>query len=315
VLAHWDDVEAQHARHGHLGARWRRLGNAAGTRAVGVNRVEIDPGRWSTPVHRQTAAEEIFYVLAGAGLSWQDDQTYEVRPGDCIVHLARAEAHSLRAGPDGLDVLVFGNRVATEVGQLPRAEVGWIGGTWAEVGRGDHPWSREVACGEPELPAAPGARPSTIVNVDDVETFWTDNPPGFGGAWRDLGAAAGSVATGLKHQWVDPGSLNCPHHCHSAEEEVFVVLDGDGTLELLPAPTGRHEPDEVPVRAGHVVARPAGSRLAHAFRAGPSGLTLLAYGTRDPRDVSYLVRSGKLYFRGSGVITRVEPVDYWDGEA
>jgi uncharacterized cupin superfamily protein len=30
------------------------------------------------------------------------------------------------------------------------------------------------------------------------------------------------------HSEIPPGKLNCPVHCHSSEEEVFVVLEGDG---------------------------------------------------------------------------------------
>ncbi len=59
---------------------------------------------------------------------------------------------------------------------------------------------------------------------------------------------------------------------------------------------------------------PAGSGVAHAFRAGDGPLTLLAYGTRDPGDLAYYPRSGKISFRGLGVMGRIEPLEYWDGE-
>ena len=39
------------------------------------------------------------------------------------------------------------------------------------------------------------------------------------------------------------------------------------------------------------------------------------YGTRDPNDICFYPRSGKVFFRGIGLITRLgEPLDYWDGE-
>ena len=62
------------------------------------------------------------------------------------------------------------------------------------------------------------------------------------------------------------------------------------------------------------VARPAATRVAHTFRAGPGGLTYLAYGTRDPNDIAFYPRSNKVYLRGVGVIGRLEQLDYWDGE-
>jgi len=49
-------------------------------------------------------------------------------------------------------------------------------------------------------------------------------------------------------------------------------------------------------------------------RAGEEGMTLLAFGTSDPNDICYYPRSGKISFRGVGVIGRLEQVDYWDGE-
>ena len=95
-------------------------------------------------------------------------------------------------------------------------------------------------------------------------------------------------------------------HCHSLEEEIFVILEGDGTLLLDEVPT--------PVRSGHVVARPAGTGISHVFRAGESGMSFLAYGTREPGDLCFYPRSGKIAFRGLGVIARVQALDYWDGE-
>jgi uncharacterized cupin superfamily protein len=54
--------------------------------------------------------------------------------------------------------------------------------------------------------------------------------------------------------------------------------------------------------------------MAHALRAGPSGMTYLVYGTRKPNDICYYPRSNKISWRGVGVIGRIEHLDYWDGE-
>ncbi len=85
-----------------------------------------------------------------------------------------------------------------------------------------------------------------------------------------------------------------------------MILEGDGVLWL--------GDDEIPVRPGHVVSRPPGTRVAHALRGGEEGLTYLAYGTREPNDIVWYPRSKKIFWRGVGVIARVEPLDYWDGE-
>jgi uncharacterized cupin superfamily protein len=41
---------------------------------------------------------------------------------------------------------------------------------------------------------------------------------------------------------------------------------------------------------------------------------MLVYGTRKPSDLAFYPRSNKISFRGLGVIGRVEPVAYMDGE-
>jgi uncharacterized cupin superfamily protein len=68
------------------------------------------------------------------------------------------------------------------------------------------------------------------------------------------------------------------------------------------------------LRRGHVVARPPGTGMAHLFTAGEEGMTFLSYGTREPNDILYYPRSNKFFLKGVGLIGRVEPLDYYDGE-
>jgi uncharacterized cupin superfamily protein len=315
VILHWDEARTWRGERGHIAGTWWSLTGQA-SRSVGVKRIQVDPGKWSTPLHLEGAEEEIFWVLAGSGTSvqWEgegDPVGYEVRAGDCLVHRALGACHTLQAGPDGLDVLAFGQRTfANGITWLPRAGVAWLGETWGPVGaEDDHPWTREAAAGPPEV-AELSPRPPSIANVADVDAVEHDGAT-LGRRARMLSRDAGAVQTGLRHAEVFPGKLNAPPHCHSAEEEIFVVLAGDGHLLLW-------EQDgvtEQPVRAGSVVCRLPGTGVAHAFRGGDEGMTLLMYGTRDPNDMCFYPRSRKLYIRGLGLITRVgEQLDYLDGE-
>jgi len=312
-MTHVEDAASRAVEIGHLRGTWTALGEAAGSVSVGLRRIELPAGGWSTPAHEHGAQEEIFYVLAGRGLSWQDGRTAEIAAGDCIVYRPRRGAHTLHA-LDELDVLAFGPRMTDEGPQFPRLGLSFVGRRAVEtqpLSSGGAPlqFLREAELGPPELPAAPDQRPAHIVNVDAVEPELVDRPR-VRRERRDLGRAAASVATGLRHITVFPGAHSAPQHCHSTEEEIFVVLGGDGVLILG---EGEHL-QETAVRAGHVVARPAGTGVAHVFRAGDGGLILLAYGTRDNGDLCYYPRSRKVSFRGVGVIARIERLDYWDGE-
>ena len=302
-IAHWDDAGRGRAEAGSIAGYWTDLAEAAGSVGIAVHRIEVDPGKRSTPLHMEGDEEELFFVLGGSGLSWQfdgsDHATYEIRAGDCLVHLAQAEAHSVVAGPEGIDMVAFSPLTRPRLTYFPRLEGARMGPAWAEK-LPQHQWEREAALGDPDLPD-PSPRPGRIVNLEDVEPEEDERA-----TWRGLAEAGGSVRTGLNHVELKPGQTDGPLHCHSSEEEMFIVLDGEGVCLL--------GEDEHPVGRGHVVGRPPGTRIAHAFRAGDGGLTYLAYGTRDPNDIAYYPSSNKIYFRGVGVMARLERLDYWDGE-
>ena len=186
-----------------------------------------------------------------------------------------------------------------------------MGYPWVE-GRDDSPW--EVEANAPPLEyGEPAPRPANIINIDEVEhEHFEDIVEEAPLATRDR-----SILAGLHWQKISAGHRGCVPHCHALEEEIFVVLDGTATLELWPSPVRLAAGDaneEIPIRAGHVVARPPGTRVSHSFRAGPDGVTLLVYGTRETNDICWYPRSNKIYWRGIGVIGRIEQLEYSDGE-
>jgi uncharacterized cupin superfamily protein len=306
-LVYSDDVpfERQAVKGSDIDALWQDLGRAAGSVDVGLNRLRFEPGKRPTPAHDHGAEEEIFYVLAGNGVSWRAGETHAVGMGDCLVYLPARGAHTLIAGDQPLDVLAFGERRPAEICHLPRAGVAWAGPTWvADAEAAGHPFQREAKAGALPLPEF-SPRPGWIVHRDAVEATH-EQRLGRDYRSRRLGVAGGGVTSGLRHMTIAPNMRGYPRHCHSAEEELFVVLAGSGTTEV--------GDERAPVRAGHVLSRPAGTTLAHAFEAGPDGLEYLAYGQRATNDIVYYPDSGKVSFAGVGVIGRIEMLDYWDGE-
>jgi uncharacterized cupin superfamily protein len=309
-LAHWDDVERHHRAKGEMDATWQTLGRAAGTKLVGVNRVRVAPGMLPTPPHSHGASEEIYYVLDGSGLAWQDGEVHEVRPGDCVIHRADHHEHTFVAGPDGLEFLVFGTRHPTEIGWLPRSRAIRIGWPWVE-GRDDDPWDIEASV-EPLAVGDPAPRPENIKNVDEVELETEGNQ-----TWAYFTPPGETELAGLGWEMLPPAKMGSVPHCHSAEEEIFVMLEGSATLQLWPSPLkaergAKHE--EHQLRPGHVVARPPGTGVSHSFVAGEDGCTMLVYGTRDSNDMVWYPRSSKISWRGLGVIGRIEALEYRDGE-
>ena len=308
---HWDDVQGfdipDEAR--PLGGRWQRLADAAGSVRVGVQRVRLTPGQMLTPPHRHPVEEEIFHVLAGSATLWQDGVTSSVGRDDTIVHAPGAQTHTLIAADDGLEALIFGQRLKPEAGLLPRTHVAWLADSAVRV-LDEHPWKAEGALGIPD--GTPGERPPNVVALADVAGD-------FGGISKRLGHAGGATKAGLNRVKLPPNEEGAPPHCHSAEEEVYVILEGDGALELWappqPGDARQTDPQETqPLRPGTVVSRLPGTRISHCLRAGATGLTYLVYGTREPNDMCYYPRSNKISFRGLGVIARLEQLDWFDGD-
>jgi uncharacterized cupin superfamily protein len=303
-VTHWDEVEVEEVAVGELRGRWRDLGGAAGSFRAGVSLVEIAPGARSAPVHAHADEEELFYVLDGEGRSWQDGRTYAIAAGDCLLHRVHEEAHTLIAGERGLTVLAFGPRAATNIAWLGHARVMRVGPHFLPPDVA--PYDAEAGAGPLPVPdAVVRERPPTIVALADVPPS-EDHRGRVRQKIRYASRMLGAETTGLRHVRIAPGAHGTPHHCHGAEEELFVVLGGAGEVRL--------GDERFAVGRGAVVARPPGTGIAHSFVAGGRGLELLGWGTREPNDIAYYPDSGKVYLCGVGVIGRLEPCDYWDGE-
>lgn len=306
AVAHHADIPEEEVAKGDIVFRRRRLGRAAGSVRIGASHYVVPPNARQMPVHVHGDEEEIFFVLSGDGLGYelqgQDPEgeatTYRVATGDTIVHRPDARPHTFLAGENGLELIAFGSGSATSITYLPRAGVMWCGPRWVAVDA-PHPFVAEAAAGPlTAAPPAPGdARPSNVVALEGLDTGRF--PPA---ETRRCGGAAGSVAAGLNYVALPPGSRGAPPHCHTLEEELFVVLQGGGTLTL-----GEESHPLVP---GDVVARPPSRRRAHALTAGPEGLTYLVYGTREPGDAVLYPETGKVWIRGLDVWldSRSDPV-------
>jgi uncharacterized cupin superfamily protein len=311
TLVHWDDVQSFDipGESRPLAGTWQRLGDAAGSVGVGLQRVRVPEGALMTPPHVHSGEEEIVHVLGGRGTLWQDGRTCAVGAGDTVVFVAGGAPHTLVGGDGGLEVVVFGTRRIPETGLLPRTGRAWIGRNAFAVAEGSHPWTLEAGLGLPD--GEPGDPPENLRRLDDA-------PSEYDGLVRYL-AQGLAQRSGLNRLALPAGEEGAPPHCHSLEEELFVVLEGGGTLELWSRPNPDDPRQSAPaetheLRPGHVVSRPPGTRIPHSFRAGPAGMTYLTYGTREANDMCWYPRSNKVFLRGLGVIARLELLAYSDGE-
>ena len=76
---------------------------------TGVSYQRLRPGMRQAFGHHHRSAEEVYVVLAGDGRVKIDDEIRDVRALDAV-RVAPESGRAFEAGPDGLDLLVFGPR-------------------------------------------------------------------------------------------------------------------------------------------------------------------------------------------------------------
>lgn len=164
-------------------------------------------------------------------------------------------------------------------------------------------------------------RATLIRNVNQVAFETATRAPLYDGA-----QAAGVIGPrqglpgrkiGCSVDLVPPGKQSCPYHFHYAHEEVFVVLEGSGTLRVAG--------EMVPITAGDVISIPPGPQYPHhILNTSQAALKYLSLSTLEYPEVCEYPDSGKYmaYTRQDGPLLNrgrmhrpQTDLDYWDGEA
>ena len=157
------------------------------------------------------------------------------------------------------------------------------------------------------------ANQPSIINLDAAERETLGHGETFKATTARVGKALGSVQIGCTLVEFAPGKRAWPYHLHYAEEEMFVVLEGEGTL--------RYDGDTYPIRAGDVIFTPTGPGTAHQIvNTSDAELRYLALSSMSDAEVCEYPDSNKIGAYGGGEprLKFLAPtgagVDYWEGE-
>ena len=161
-----------------------------------------------------------------------------------------------------------------------------------------------------------------VVNIEKVEGFQRipEGSKRFGATIAPIADRVGLSGLGCMLLTVEPGRRAFPYHNHVGNDEMFVILEGQGTFRLGES--------EIPVEAGDVCGAPRGGQdTAHQLvNTGNVPLKYLAISTRNDPDVVEYPESGKFaaiaIFPGSDFMSAhlrfvgrlSSQVDYFDGE-
>ena len=153
-------------------------------------------------------------------------------------------------------------------------------------------------------------RQRLVRNVDEVALERQQRAPLYD--TRCGGVTDGTAATklGAGFDILEPGKIGCPYHYHLAQEEMFVIFEGEGTLRVAG--------ERVPVRAGDVIVIPPGPEYPHhLINTGNVPMKYLSISTQEEPEICYYPDSDKLgaFAKDHRIMQRRgQAVDYWDGE-
>ena len=108
------DVKDSAAEHGLSTSQEARFPQQdLGAEQTGMNFLIVKPGQREAFAHRHRTAEEIYVVIDGNGRVKLDEELVELAPLDAV-RVSPGVARSFEAGPNGLQVLIFGPRVESD---------------------------------------------------------------------------------------------------------------------------------------------------------------------------------------------------------
>jgi uncharacterized cupin superfamily protein len=156
-----------------------------------------------------------------------------------------------------------------------------------------------------------------LVNLSEVE-FTDIEENGFYTSKRaQFSAAIGARKLGYNLTELPPGSAQCPFHSHRAEEEMFLVLEGEGEL--------RFGDQRYPIRKHDVIACPTGGpATAHQIiNTGSAPMRYLALSILAEVEVCEYPDSSKVGVYAGGadapglrkLVRSESEVDYYDRES
>ncbi|MBI3714849.1 MAG: cupin domain-containing protein [Betaproteobacteria bacterium] len=151
-----------------------------------------------------------------------------------------------------------------------------------------------------------------VINIDELTLDKFEQGEKYKSDCVRVGPLVGAKDLGFSYDEVPPGKTGCPFHTHSAEEEMFFILSGTGTL--------RYGSDRRKIRAGDFICCPTGgTETAHQIiNDSDAVLKYISVSTKSPAEVCEYPDSGKIGAFGVGGLRHLTEtgaaVDYWKGE-
>ncbi|HKX41525.1 MAG TPA: cupin domain-containing protein [Burkholderiaceae bacterium] len=163
-------------------------------------------------------------------------------------------------------------------------------------------------------------RERLIRNVETAELHREERTPLYDTRCARLGTGTAARKLGISVDIVAPGKRSCPYHFHYAQEEAFVILEGEGTLRVAG--------EMLALKAGDTIFIPPGPQYPHQIvNTSTAPLKYLSISTKETPEVVEYPDSDKYLAMASGPLDDAgtlrtfgrmhreqNDLDYWDGE-
>jgi uncharacterized cupin superfamily protein len=156
-----------------------------------------------------------------------------------------------------------------------------------------------------------------IIHLSEIELGDTGDGKDFVAKVGRIGPLLGSKGLGCTLTVVPPGKRAYPFHRHHVIDEMFYVIEGAGECRIGEA--------SFAIRAGDLIASPAGTEAHQIVNTSEKELRYLAFSTIGAVDICEYPDSGKMAaaagirdadFKTATFVAmgRVQPAGYFDGE-
>jgi len=150
---------------------------------------------------------------------------------------------------------------------------------------------------------------NNISNIDNISKEYIEDPD-FESKMKTvyLGDALGSEKIYVNIDFVKPGSQSAKYHSHSKQEEFFLIISGKGILRM--------DGEEISIKPGDVISKPAGKNIAHHFINNSTEiLQILDVGTREKDDVATYPDENIIFLRDKKLVFNInDHTENWSSD-
>jgi uncharacterized cupin superfamily protein len=150
---------------------------------------------------------------------------------------------------------------------------------------------------------------NNISNIDNIPKEYMYDPD-FKSKLKTvlIGDAIGCEKIYVNIDYVKPGAESVKYHSHSKQEEFFLIISGKGLLRM--------NEEQMSIKAGDVISKPASKDIAHQFINNSSEiLQILDIGTREKDDIITYPDENVVYMKNKGLVFNInDNVKGWNSE-